>query len=196
MTFVLMTVHSYENRVLLFFVAVFLQVFFLLGTPDSEARRRIPCESQIKSNDSFLVSTSAGKIIYEKNAAKQRVPASTLKVLTALTVLNHFGPSYRFQTGFYMDSHGSLKIKGYGDPLLISEVLHEIADILSKRAGYFENIILDDAYFSSRIKIPGCDNTTNPYDAPIGALCANFNTVGFKYKKKTEGYVLPKAKRP
>lgn len=171
------------NRAILFCAAIFFQVFFLLQPPDSGARKRIPCESQIKSSDSFLVATSNGKILFEKNAAEQRVPASTLKVLTALAVLNHFGPSYHFQTGFYMDPHGNLKIKGYGDPLLISEVLHHIADILSKRAESFRNIILDDTYFSSQIKIPGCENTTNPYDAPIGALCANFNTVDFKRKK-------------
>ena len=183
MIFFLISVHFYRKRMLLFCAAVFLQGLFLLQPPDSGARKRISCESQIKSSDSFLVATSAGKVIFEKNAAKQRIPASTLKVLTALAALNHFGPIYRFQTGFYMDPHQNLKIKGYGDPLLISEVLHHIADILSKRTGSFRNIILDDTYFSSRIRIPGCENTTNPYDAPIGALGANFNTVAFKRKK-------------
>ena len=166
-----------------FYTIVFLQVFFLFQSPDLAAGKRISCEHQIKSTDSFLVATSSGKILFKKNAGKQRVPASTLKVLTALAVLNHFGPSYRFQTEFYMDPHQNLKIKGYGDPLLISEVLHQITDIVSKQTGSFRNIILDDTYFSSRISVPGCENTTNPYDAPIGALCANFNTVGFKFGK-------------
>ena len=168
---------------ILLYATIVLQLFFLFHLPDSDAKKCISCERQIKSSDSFLVATSSGKILFEKNAGKQRIPASTLKVLTALAALNHFGPSYRFQTEFYMDPHQNLKIKGYGDPLLISEVLHQIADIVSKRTGFFRNIILDYSYFSSRISVPGCENTTNPYDAPIGALCANFNTIAFKFRK-------------
>jgi D-alanyl-D-alanine carboxypeptidase/D-alanyl-D-alanine-endopeptidase (penicillin-binding protein 4) len=87
-----------------------------------------------------------------------------------------------------MDSHGNLKIKGYGDPLLISEVLHQIAVILARKIDSFQNIILDDTYFAPQIMVPGCDNTSNPYDAPIGALCANFNTVAFKRKKNGRLY--------
>ncbi len=124
----------------------------------------------------------------EKNAGKQRVPASTLKVLTALAVLDHFGPFYRFRTEFYGTPAGDLKIKGYGDPLLISEALHHIADVLAGKAMGFRDIVLDDTYFDQGIKVPGSDNTTNPYDAPVGALCANFNTVAFKRKKNGKIY--------
>ena len=178
----------FKKRVILLCAVFLFQALFLLSPPTSKAKKRIPCRNQIKSTDSFLVATPEGKVLFEKNATKQRVPASTLKVLTALTVLDHFGPSHRFRTGFYMDSAGNLKIKGYGDPLLISEVLHHIAIILARKIDSFRNIILDNTYFSSRIMVPGCDNTTNPYDAPIGALCANFNTVAFKRKKNGRIY--------
>jgi len=177
-----------KKRTILLWTLFLCQILFLISPPVSEAKKRIQCKNQIKSTDSFLVATPEGKVLFEKNAAKQRVPASTLKVLTALAVLDHFGPLHRFRTGFYMDSAGNLKIKGYGDPLLISEVLHHIAIILAKKTGSFRNIILDNTYFSSQIMVPGCDNTTNPYDAPIGALCANFNTVGFKRKKNGRIY--------
>ena len=82
-----------------------------------------------------------------------------------------------------MDSAGNLKVKGYGDPLLISEVLCHITAVLARKTGSIQDIILDDTYFAPEIAVPGCDNTTNPYDAPIGALCANFNTVAFARKK-------------
>jgi len=150
-------------------MAFFVQAIFIFYPAASTAKKRIPCKSQIKSTDSFLVATPQGKILFEKNAHKQRVPASTLKVLTALAALNHFGPSYTFKTDFYMDATGSLIIKGYGDPLLVSEVLHQISAILASRINAVQNIILDDSYFASQIAVPGCDNTTNPYDAPIGA---------------------------
>ena len=178
----------FKKRAILLCAVFLFQVLFLLYPSVSKAKKRIPCRNQIKSTDSFLVATPEGKVLFEKNATKQRVPASTLKVLTALAVLNHFGPLHRFKTGFYMDSAGNLKIKGHGDPLLISEVLHHIAIILARKTGSVQNIILDNTYFASRIMVPGCNNTTNPYDAPIGALCANFNTVAFKRKKNGRIY--------
>ena len=178
----------FKKWVILLCALFVFQVLFLLYPPVSKAKKRIACRNQIKSTDSFLVATPEGKVIFEKNAAKQRIPASTLKVLTSLAVLDHFGPFHRFRTGFYMDSGGNLKIKGYGDPLLISEVLNHIAVILARKIESFRNIILDNTYFASQIMVPGCDNTTNPYDAPIGALCANFNTVAFKRKKNGRIY--------
>ncbi|MBW2708479.1 MAG: D-alanyl-D-alanine carboxypeptidase [Deltaproteobacteria bacterium] len=192
MTFLLINVHFYRKRALLICVAIFMQGFCLMAPSDSEAKKRIPCRNQIKSTDSFLVATPEGKVIFEKDATKQRIPASTLKVLTALAVLDHFGPLHQFRTEFYMDSASDLKIKGYGDPLLISEVLSQISMILTRKTGSFRNIILDNTYFSSQIKIPGCQNTTNPYDAPIGALCANFNTAAFKRKKNGRIYSTEK----
>jgi len=175
--------HMFRKPMLLVYAVFLFQALFLLHPPASTAKKSTPCRNQIKSTDSFLVATPEGEILFEKNAAKQRVPASTLKVLTALAVLDHFGPFHQFRTGFYKDPTGNLKIKGYGDPLLISEILDHIAVILARKSESFRDIILDDTYFASQIMVPGCDHTTNPYDAPIGALCANFNTVGFKRKK-------------
>ena len=177
-----------KNLITLLCMTFLVQALFIFYPPVSTAKKRIPCKNQIKSTDSFLVATPQGNVLFEKNAQKQRVPASTLKVLTALTALNHFGPLHRFKTGFYMDANGNLKIKGYGDPLLVSEVLHQIAVILARKIDSVQNIILDDTFFAAQIRVPGCDNTTNPYDAPIGALCANFNTVAFKRKKNGRIY--------
>ncbi len=177
-----------KKLITLLCMAFLVLVLFLFYPPVSTAKKPIPCKKQVKSTDSFLVATPRGKVLFEKNAQKQRVPASTLKVLTALAALNHFGPSYQFRTGFYMDAKGNLKIKGFGDPLLVSEVLHQIAIILARKIDSIQNIILDDTYFAAQIRVPGCDNTTNPYDAPIGALCANFNTVAFKRKKNGRVY--------
>jgi D-alanyl-D-alanine carboxypeptidase/D-alanyl-D-alanine-endopeptidase (penicillin-binding protein 4) len=185
-----------KNRILLLCAVFLFQLLFLLTPTASKAKKGISCRNQIKSTDSFLVATPEGKVLFEKNAAKQRIPASTLKVLTALAALDHFGPLHSFKTEFYGDRFGNLKIKGYGDPLLISEILHHIATILSRKAKSFQNIILDDTYFDSRIMVPGCDHTTNPYDAPVGALCANFNTVGFKRKKKRKDLFHREARPP
>jgi D-alanyl-D-alanine carboxypeptidase/D-alanyl-D-alanine-endopeptidase (penicillin-binding protein 4) len=120
-----------------------------------------------------------GQVLYKKNISKKCVPASTLKLLTALAAIHHLKSSYRFPTRFYMDPFQNLKMKGFGDPLLVSEVLKDTADVLASKLQIIKDLITDDTYFSSPIKIPGRHHSTNPYDAPVGALCANFNTVFF-----------------
>jgi D-alanyl-D-alanine carboxypeptidase/D-alanyl-D-alanine-endopeptidase (penicillin-binding protein 4) len=125
----------------------------------------------------LLVVHPDGRIIHDRNATKQYVPASTLKILTALAAIHHLGPGYRFRTQFYQDREKNIIIKGFGDPLLVSEVWQEIAHRLAPTLKDFRNLILDDSYFVSGIRIPGVNSSTNPYDAPVGALCANFNTV-------------------
>ena len=135
---------------------------------------------QMSSQDAMLVAGPGGRIIYGKNETRKCVPASTLKILTALAAIHHLGKSYRFQTKFYQDADQNLKVKGYGAPLLKSEVWQEIAQALASRIQGFKDLILDDTYFVRDIRIPGVGLSTNPYDAPNGALCANFNTVFFK----------------
>jgi D-alanyl-D-alanine carboxypeptidase/D-alanyl-D-alanine-endopeptidase (penicillin-binding protein 4) len=63
-------------------------------------------------------------------------------------------------------------------------VWREIAGILAKRAENIDNVTLDSTYFTHPIIIPGRNRSTNPYDAPVGALCANFNTVFFDRDKQ------------
>lgn len=141
----------------------------------------------IGSNDAVLVTNQQGRIIFSKNAEKPLIPASTLKILTSLVALHYLGPDYRFTTEFYMDAKANLKIKGYGDPLLISEVLAEISKSLSTnlsiKAQRINDLVLDDSYFTKKIVIPGRTESLEPYDAPNGALCVNFNTVYFKQLK-------------
>jgi D-alanyl-D-alanine carboxypeptidase/D-alanyl-D-alanine-endopeptidase (penicillin-binding protein 4) len=132
----------------------------------------------IGSNDAIAVAEPDGRIIYEKNAGKKLIPASTLKLLTSLAALHYLGPQYRFTTEFYLDKDSNLKVKGYGDPLLTSEVLIEISKVLASQLRDVNDLILDDSYFKP-VKIPGATKSLEPYDSPNGALCANFNTVNF-----------------
>ena len=134
--------------------------------------------------DAVVVSGPDNRILFSHNADALLIPASTLKVLTALTAFHYLGEGYRFQTEFYMDSASNLKIKGYGDPLLISEVIADIAallyDLLKANGHSLSNIIVDPSYFDRDVVIPGVTDTAEPYDSPNGALCVNFNTVNFK----------------
>jgi D-alanyl-D-alanine carboxypeptidase/D-alanyl-D-alanine-endopeptidase (penicillin-binding protein 4) len=152
---------------------------WLLQPGISKAGESSSCLSRISSQDALLVVSPEGKIIYSKNETRKLVPASTLKVLTGLAAIHHLGESYRFHTEFYQDHDQNLKVKGYGDPLLISEVWQKIAQALASRLQGINDLVLDDTYFADET-IPGVGSSTNPYDAPNGALCANFNTVFFK----------------
>jgi D-alanyl-D-alanine carboxypeptidase/D-alanyl-D-alanine-endopeptidase (penicillin-binding protein 4) len=159
--------------------AVLVFAVWLLRPGTSQAGKSSSCLNRISSQDALLVASPEGKIIYSKNETRKFVPASTLKVLTGLAAIHHLGESYRFHTEFYQDHNQNLKVKGYGDPLLISEVWQEIAQALASRLQSVNDLVLDDAYFADET-IPGVGSSTNPYDAPNGALCANFNTVFFK----------------
>lgn len=131
------------------------------------------------TRDAVGVAGPDGHIIAGVHLDLALVPASILKLLTTLAALEKLGPDYRFRTDFYIDSQNNLKIKGYGDPLLVSEELKAIADHLAARLHTVKNLILDDFYFEQPVRIPGRGTSTEPYDAPNGALCVNFNTVAF-----------------
>lgn len=142
--------------------------------------------SQDNAGVGVIMSDKTGKILYQSNIRKQYIPASILKILTSLTALNVLGEEYRFKTGYYYDHvTKNLYIKGFGDPLFTSEVIVEFCnEIISKfRPNHIKNIILDQSFFTSNILIPGKGTSSNPYDASVGALCANFNTIMFKQDK-------------
>lgn len=145
---------------------------------DSETIKRL-----IGPRDSIAVADPAGRIIISKHARRKMVPASILKIFTSLAALHFLGPDHRYITEFYIDQNTNLKIKGYGDPLLISEVVNQISRVLAGLIGNavtINDIIVDDTYFNRPLTIPGISSSTQPYDAPNGALCVNFNTVFFK----------------
>lgn len=165
--------------------ALFTAVLVFLCTPSVSwsSDRELGCLNDLSPSDALLVADSDGRVLLRKNESEKCVPASTLKVLTALAAIHHLGLSYRFRTEFYIDSHNNLKMKGYGDPLLTSEIWREIAEALAGRIHRVNDLVLDDTYYDA-ITIPGRENSLNPYDAPIGALCANFNTVAVKRGRK------------
>jgi serine-type D-Ala-D-Ala carboxypeptidase/endopeptidase (penicillin-binding protein 4) len=58
----------------------------------------------------------------------------------------------------------------------------------------YNDLILDDTHFAEPLTIPGITSSLEPYDAPNGALCVNFNTVHFR---KTRGtYVSAEPQTP
>lgn len=159
-------------------------MFFVAHTAAAQSFDFSKIKYFLGERDAVLVADPEGNMLFAHNPDKTLIPASLLKLLTALTAFEYLGENYRFQTEFYIDRRSNLKIKGYGDPLLISEAVAEIAKILRiiirRKGDSIANIVVDHSFYDSAVVIPGVTDSTEPYDAPNGALCVNFNTVKFK----------------
>ncbi len=135
--------------------------------------------AQVKGlGQASLLVKEGGKDLIAYQADTPRIPASTMKLLTAYAALETWGRDYRFQTDFFQDGDGWLWVKGYADPYLVSEELDRMVAAL-KQQGLREvsGIGLDDSFFSPDVEIAGRSSSNNPYDAPVTALAANFNTL-------------------
>ena len=173
-----------KNQVRVVILAVF---FFIPALFPCSAKGASSSLQEIKRllgrADAALLAEPSGRVIVGVNTGKLLVPASTLKLLTALAALHYLGEDYRFQTEFYIRDDGSLVIKGFGDPLLLSEDVQNIAGVLSKQMNFVNNIILDDKYFAKPLTIRGTiSGSVQPYDAQCGALSVNFNSFGFQFQ--------------
>jgi len=156
----------------------------LVGIQPAQAIDFKGLQNLVGPGDAVIISDPDNRICFSHNIEALMIPASTLKLLTALTAFHTLGKNYRFRTEFYLDVQSNLKIKGYGDPLLISEVIADISatlhDLLKANTHSVSNIIVDSSYFDTAVVIPGVTDSIEPYDAPNGALCVNFNTVNFQ----------------
>lgn len=134
--------------------------------------------SRLITNGSVSLNDESGRPLLAYQADEVLVPASIVKIYTALAAFEILGEGFRFKTGFYQDGNGNLGIKGWGDPQLISEEIHQIAEKL-KKSGILKvrQIKLDQTAFAKTIPINGRSNSLNPYDAVNGALIVNFNTL-------------------
>ena len=100
-----------------------------------------------------------GQTIFAHNAATQLSPASITKLLLAGTALAKFSPNYQFDTIFYTDGplkagqiNGNLYVKGAGDPMLVNEILWQIAADL-KHLGVKQitgQLVIDDSVFDGK----------------------------------------------
>ena len=134
------------------------------------------------SSSSILLVDENQQVLETKNPNQLFIPASTIKILTSLIALDYWGKDHQFKTDFYFDAkNNNLWIKGYGDPFLVSEELDKIVEKI-RLAGINEldGIGIDSSYFSKTIQIDGQGNSLNPYDAAVGAVAANFNTINIR----------------
>lgn len=131
-------------------------------------------------NGGFIF-TSGGSIAGRLNSTYSFIPASIIKIATALAALEILGPDYRYKTEFYLRDQTTLYIKGYGDPFLTSEYIADLARTLKDRGiSRIDKIVIDSSWFSVPTAADGTEKTDNPYDAPNGALAVNFNSLAIQ----------------
>ena len=171
----------------------FVWIFFFLLSPLSEAAKPSQIELDYKlkslvSHGSVLVADEKEVLYrYPTEVNPLLVPASVLKLATALTALHYLGSEFHYSTDFYLAENGKFGIRGHGDPFLVSEEWQKITQKLSQLPDLpkqLNGLFFDTSLFSTNIKIPGIESSKNPYDSRNGALVVNFNTVFLKIDSK------------
>ena len=136
-----------------------------------------------------IVSLKTGETVYERNSDDLLIPASNMKLITSAAALSRLKPNYKFKTTVAHDGtidgnilNGNLYIKGYGDPKLVTEELLLVVREI-RNSGIDEitgDIVADDSFFDSERTGKGWkldDDNSRAYNARIGALSLNFNTI-------------------
>lgn len=140
-----------------------------------------------------VVSLDSGKAIYQRNAEKLLVPASTAKLFTAALALDSFGADYRIPTVVFGTARpardgglrGDLILYGYGDPTLGIDQRADWAHVLAKQlreTGLREvkgDLVADATRFAAPLYGSGWEaaDLQHWFGAPASALSVDDNTV-------------------
>ena len=122
------------------------------------------------------------------NAEAALNPASVMKLVTSFAALARLGAGYAWTTRVWADGpvvdgvlDGDLVIQGQGDPTLTLERMWLLQRELRARGVRHirGGLVLDTRHFDVPAADPGAfDNEPHaPYNAPPGALVANFNAI-------------------
>ncbi len=139
-----------------------------------------------------VVDLNSGKEILDIGAAQKLSPASLTKLISSALVLEQFGPDYRLKTELLSSvakpnakaELPDLYIRGYGDPMFITEDLYIVTQELrlmgvKKISG---DLVLDTSFFNAtNLEInETTDHSTRAYSAKLSATSLNFNSVTLK----------------
>jgi len=129
----------------------------------------------------ILIDANSGEQLAAKNVNTAFMPASTMKLVTMLSALDHLGPEHRFETSLYYT--GNLK-----DTVLEGVLaLRELG--IRKTSGRF--LISDDSFLrvnEINLKQP----LDTPYNAGVGPLSLAFGRVKLRSKDDGSFFTNPK----
>jgi len=132
----------------------------------------------------LVVDRESGKVLFARDPDRPLIPASNLKILTAVAAFSAFGPTHRFVTTVLADAQpdgeggvDALYVRGGGDPALTSEDYWRLAADLG-RMGLRRvrgPLVLDDSAFDGARWHPSWGAVSaRAYHAPVGALTVNY----------------------
>ncbi|MEA3641000.1 MAG: D-alanyl-D-alanine carboxypeptidase [Lamprobacter sp.] len=154
-----------------------LSLWLVFGSPAVAG----PVEQAVALQDASLVVSDGRRLLIADQPDRLLVPASTMKLVTALAAIERWGLKHRFETRFYLGRDDRLWVKGGGDPYLVSEELDRVVSALKAAAvRSVSGLGLDAELFGTQVIIPGRSSSNNPYDAPVTSLGLNFNTVSLQ----------------
>jgi D-alanyl-D-alanine carboxypeptidase/D-alanyl-D-alanine-endopeptidase (penicillin-binding protein 4) len=137
--------------------------------------------ASLLQNGGLVAASADGRILAACNPDQPYIPASILKIATALIALRVLGPDFHFQSEWYQDSEQNIYIRGNGDPFLVAEeaalILDRLRDLGVAR---INSIFIDNRSYDLAGQVPGRGISANPYDAPVSATVVNFNTVAIR----------------
>src|SRR6185503_1966597 len=93
----------------------------------AKAYKAFETDSQLKHATSslYVINAKTGKVVFNKNSQVGLAPASTQKIITAVTAFEVLGRDFRFKTELGYEGEiknrildGNLVVIGYGDPTL------------------------------------------------------------------------------
>lgn len=155
-----------------------------------------------------VVPLDAPQPLVSHNAEVALNPASVMKLLTSFAALDRLGPGYQWRTRIWADGplvdgvlDGNLVVQGRGDPTLTLERMWLLQRELRARGVRHVrgNLVLDTRHFDVPAADPGAfDNEPYaPYNAPPGALVANFNAITLRLKPAaSELLIVPEVALP
>lgn len=125
-------------------------------------------------------------------------PASVMKLITTLAVLDTFGPAHTFKTRVLLDGplrdgvlDGRLILQGGGDPALTRERFWRLLREIRAR-GVREirgDVLIDSSYYQIDPLDPAAfdDAPLRPYNATPAALLVDFNTIDLRLDSHAGG---------
>lgn len=163
----------------------------------SEKIQQILKSGGVANTDITMEIRQNNKTLFSINENTKFIPASVTKILTSYAVLKQLPMNYKFKTEMFYDGK-NLYVKGGGDPSFVSENMWYLVNEF-KRQGISQidgDLILDDTLFDE-IRYDESRESKRidrSYDAPVGALSFNWNSVNIYIKPKdgkVQAYVDP-----
>lgn len=128
-----------------------------------------------ESSGVVVADGKTGEYLHTRNPLRGFMPASIMKVVTAVVALDTMGPNYRFKTTVKWDpSKATITLVGGGDPLLRSSQLRQLADKTAAAVGTSSaklTLKVDSSRFGPFVIPPGWAKSQVPFEVrPVSAL--------------------------